>query len=71
MVFTSFLWLTLIGLLLTKTIGVHYENIVKYSKQIFDFFPPNYSWFMQYIENDNTKINIIEFPLGMNLLPYT
>jgi len=35
---TSHLWRTLIGLPLLRTIGIHYEIIVKYSKPLIFFF---------------------------------
>jgi hypothetical protein len=66
--FATYLWPTLIGLLLAKTIGVHYEIIIKYSKPYLNSSSLNYSWFMQYMKNDNNDIDITEFPLGMNFL---
>jgi hypothetical protein len=56
----------LVGLLLTKTIGVHYEIIVKYSKLQLMSSSPNYSWFMQYMKSDNGESGITQLPLGMN-----
>ncbi len=64
---TSCLWLALVGLLLVKTIGVHYEIIVKYSKPWLTSFSPNYFWFMQYMKSDdNGESDIIQLPLGVN-----
>jgi hypothetical protein len=59
------LWSTLVGLLLTKTIGIHYEIIVKYSKPQLTS-SPNYSWFVQYMKSDNRESGIIQLPLGTN-----
>ncbi len=47
------------------------KTLSNIQRKYLTIFPPNYSWFMQYMENDNTNINIIEFPLGMIFLPYT
>jgi hypothetical protein len=60
----SHLGLILIGLPLTRTISVHYEIIIKYSKPSLAS-SPNYSWFMQYMKNDNGDIDIIQFSLSM------
>jgi hypothetical protein len=50
-----------------KTIGVHYEIIVKYSKPWLTSFSPNYFWFMQYMKSDdNGESDIIQLPLGVN-----
>jgi hypothetical protein len=64
-------WPTLIWLLLAKTIGVHYEITIKYSKPYLNSSSPNYSWFMQYMKNDNNDIDITEFPSSMNFLSET
>ncbi len=62
---TSHLWPTLVGLPLTRTIGVYYEIIIKYS-ELYLTFSTNYSWFMQYMKNDNGESGITQLPLGMN-----
>jgi hypothetical protein len=41
-----YLLLTLVGLPLVTTCGIHYEIIVKYFKPCLTFFSPNYSWFI-------------------------
>jgi hypothetical protein len=63
---TSCLWPTLVGLPLVRTIGVHYEIIVKYSMPHLTSFPPNYYLFVHYIKNDNGDNDITQPPLGMN-----
>jgi hypothetical protein len=45
----------------SKGKGVHYEIIVEYSKPHLFSFLPNYSWFMQYMKNDNGESGIINF----------
>jgi hypothetical protein len=62
------LWPMLIGLLLAKTIGVHYEITIKYSKPYLNSSSLNYSWFMQYMKNDNNDIDTTEFPSSMIFL---
>jgi hypothetical protein len=47
---TSYLWPTLVGLSLARTIGVHYEIIVIYTKPCLTFFSLIYYLFMQYIK---------------------
>jgi hypothetical protein len=59
------LWPTLIGLPLAKIIGVHYEIIVQCSKPHLMSSSSNYSWFMQYMKNDNGESGITQLPLGM------
>jgi hypothetical protein len=49
----SRLWPTLIGLPLASVVNIHYEVLVKYLKLCLNSFSPNYSWFMQYMENYN------------------
>jgi hypothetical protein len=60
----------LVGLPLAKTINIHYEIIIKYSKPHLISSSPNYSWFMQHVESDNKDVKITQFPLGMNFQPY-
>jgi len=43
---TSYLWLVLVGLPMVRTIGVHYEITIKYSKPKSTFFSLHYFWFM-------------------------
>jgi hypothetical protein len=63
----SCLWPTLVELPLVRTINVHYEIIVMYSKPHLTSSSLNYSWFMQYMKNDNGKSGIIQLPkISMN-----
>jgi hypothetical protein len=55
-----------VGLPLARTIGVHYEIITKHSKPHLSSSSLNYSWFMQYMKNDNGESGIIQLILGMN-----
>jgi hypothetical protein len=59
------LWPMLIGLPLASAINIHYEILVKYLK-LHLTSSPNYSWFMQYMENDNGDGRITPLPLGMH-----
>jgi hypothetical protein len=47
-------------------IGVHYEVIVKYSNPRLTSSFLNYSWFMQYMKNDNGESAFTQLPLGLN-----
>jgi hypothetical protein len=54
-----------VGLPKATIIGVQYEIIVEYAKSCL-ISSPNYSWFMQYMKNDNGQSDIIQFLLSMN-----
>jgi hypothetical protein len=59
----------LIGLPLSNVINIHYEILVKYLNLRLNSSSPNYSWFMQYMENDNGDGRITPLPLGMHFEP--
>ncbi len=59
-------WPTLIGLPLASAINIHYEILVKYLKLHLNSSSPNYSWFMQYMENYNGDGRFTPLPLGMH-----
>jgi hypothetical protein len=56
----SHLWPMLVGLLMARTIGVHYEIIIKYLRPHLNF-SLNYSWFMKYMTKDNGALALFNF----------
>ncbi len=59
------LWPMVVGLVV-RTIGVHYQIIIKYSKFHLTSFSLNSSWLMQYMKSNNRESDITQLPLGMN-----
>jgi hypothetical protein len=59
------LWLALIGLPFTSTLGMHFEIIAKSFKPCLNSSFPHYSWFMQYMKNNNGDCKRTQLPLGM------
>jgi hypothetical protein len=53
------LWPPLVGLPLAKTVQVHYDFMVKYSKPRLSSSSKNYYWFFQYIGSDNDDVQNI------------
>jgi hypothetical protein len=52
----SCLWPPLVGLRLAKMVRIHYDFMVKYSKPRLSSSSKNYSWFFQYMYNDNANV---------------
>jgi hypothetical protein len=52
----SCLWPLILELPIAKTIQLHYDHMVKYSKPHLSLFLKNYYWFLQYIDNDNGDV---------------
>jgi hypothetical protein len=61
----SHLWPPLVRLPLAKTIQVHYDVIVKYSKHQLSSSSKNYYWFFQYIGSDNGDVCNVMPSLGI------
>jgi hypothetical protein len=53
---TSHFWPPLVGLPLAKKVWVHYEFMVKYFKLCLSSSLKDYSWFFQYMYNDNANV---------------
>jgi hypothetical protein len=53
---TSRLWPMLLEFSLAKTVRVHYDCMVKYSKPCLSSFSKNYYWFFKYMHNDNGDV---------------
>jgi hypothetical protein len=51
------LWPPLVGLPLAKMVQVHYDFMVKNSKVHVSSSLKNYSWFLQYMYNDNANVH--------------
>jgi hypothetical protein len=52
----SHLWPPLVGFPLAKKVQVHYEFMVQYFKPCLSSSSRNYSWFLQYMYNDNANV---------------
>ncbi len=63
--FASRLWPPWVGWLLTKTVQVHYDFMVKYSKPWLSSSLKNYYWFFQYMGSDNGDVRNILPSLGI------
>jgi hypothetical protein len=61
----SHLWPPLVGLPLAKMVRVHYDFMVKYFKPRLSSSLKNYSWFLQYMYNDNVDVPNKQPSLGM------
>jgi hypothetical protein len=53
---SSCLWPILIGLLMAKMVRVHHDIMQRYSKPCLSSTLQNYSWFLQYMNNDNGDV---------------
>ncbi len=60
------LWLALIKFPFMRMVRNHYDFMLKYSKPYLSSFSWNYSWFMQYMNNDNGDLLNARPPLGMH-----
>jgi hypothetical protein len=61
----SGLWPLVFELPVAKTIQVHYDHMVKYSKLCLSLSSKNYYWFVQYIDNDNGDVWNNQPSIGM------
>jgi hypothetical protein len=62
---TPWLWLTLIWFPFTNIVGTHFEIITKFFKPCLNLSSPHYSWFMQYMKNNNGDCKRTQLLLGM------
>jgi hypothetical protein len=65
----SHFWPMLIALPLASATNIHNEILVKYLEPHLNSSSPNYSWFTQYMENDNGDGIITSLLLGMHSEP--
>jgi hypothetical protein len=54
---TFHLWPPFLELPLAKTIQMHYDSMVKYSKLCLSLSLKNYYWFVQYMDNGDVRNN--------------